>query len=77
MTQEKDLRAKWRPRRFAIITFHFSLGAGVTPAEGSLKPTVGFISIKFFLHVPHGELPSGLCSTVELSRYGSSPIHVT
>jgi hypothetical protein len=25
----------------------FSLGAGVTPAQGSLKPTVGFILITF------------------------------
>jgi hypothetical protein len=33
---------KWRPRHFAISTFHFSLGAGVTPAEGSVKPTAGF-----------------------------------
>jgi hypothetical protein len=42
MTQEegnkkKNLRAKWRPHHFAI-----SLGAGVTPAEGSVKPTAGF-----------------------------------
>jgi hypothetical protein len=25
-----------------------SLGAGVTPAEGSMKPTVGFIETKWF-----------------------------
>jgi hypothetical protein len=25
-----------------------SPGAGVTPVEGSMKPTAGFISIKFF-----------------------------
>ena len=30
----------------AISRFSLSPGAGVTPAEGSLKPTVGFISIK-------------------------------
>src|ERR1700683_5646849 len=41
-TQEKEPGAKWRPRHFAISTFHFSLGAGVTPAEGSLKPIAGF-----------------------------------
>jgi hypothetical protein len=29
--------------------FVLSLGAGVTPAQGSLKPTAGFISIKFFV----------------------------
>src|SRR5580700_3267258 len=32
MTGKKNLRAKGRPRHFAISTFHFSLGAGVTPA---------------------------------------------
>ena len=41
-TGKKNLRAKGRPRHFAISTFHFSLGAGVTPAEGSVKPTAGF-----------------------------------
>src|SRR5271170_1673811 len=30
---------KWRPRHFAIF---LTLGAGVTPAQGSVKPTVGF-----------------------------------
>jgi hypothetical protein len=29
-----------------IFVFVWTLGAGVTPAEGSLKPTVGFISIR-------------------------------
>jgi hypothetical protein len=38
--RKKNLRAKGRPRHFAISTF--SPGAGVTPAEGSLKPTAGF-----------------------------------
>jgi hypothetical protein len=41
-TGKKNLRAKGRPRHFAISTFHFSLGAGVTPAEGSVKPIAGF-----------------------------------
>jgi NADPH:quinone reductase-like Zn-dependent oxidoreductase len=39
MTQrKKNLRAKWRPRHFAISS-HW---VGVTPAEGSVKPTAGF-----------------------------------
>jgi hypothetical protein len=42
MTREKEPVSKMRPRHFAISTFHFSLGAGVTPAEGSVKPTAGF-----------------------------------
>jgi hypothetical protein len=39
MTQEKNLRAKRASSPFCDF---FSLGAGVTPAEGSVKPTVGF-----------------------------------
>jgi hypothetical protein len=45
MTKEKDLRAKWRPRHFAISTF--SLGAGVTPAQGGVEPTVGSTTVEF------------------------------
>jgi hypothetical protein len=46
MTQEegekkKNLRAKGRTRHFAISS---SLGAGVTPAQGSVKRTAGFTS---------------------------------
>ena len=40
MTQGQNPRAKCRPRHFAIS--FFSLGAGVTPAQGSVKPTAGF-----------------------------------
>ena len=39
------------------------LGAGVTPAQGSLKPTAGFISIKFFdfsFYVNIDAMPVGL-----------------
>src|ERR1700729_951501 len=59
MTQEKNLRAKWRPHHFAISTF--SLGAGITPAQGSVKPTAGFT------------LNCSLHSLLTWRRGGSSP----
>src|SRR5271155_4770349 len=31
--------------------FFLTLGAGVTPAQGSVKPTAGFITIKFFVAI--------------------------
>jgi len=39
MTQKKNLRAKRASSPFCDF---LTLGAGVTPAEGSVKPTAGF-----------------------------------
>jgi hypothetical protein len=44
MTREKEPQSKRASSPFCDF---FSLGAGVTPAEGSMKPTAGFILIKF------------------------------
>ena len=56
-----------------------SLGAGVTPAQGSLKPTVGFISIKFFdfsfyvnidaMPVGRTNLPAGFIECASASSF--------
>jgi hypothetical protein len=43
MTGKKNLRAKKASSPFCDF---FSLGAGVTPAQGSVKPTAGFTSNK-------------------------------
>ena len=42
MTQEKEPQSKRASSPFCDYYFHFSLGAGVTPAQGSVKPTAGF-----------------------------------
>ena len=39
----RQVRTGTKSRIFVLI-----LGAGVTPAEGSMKPTAGFIKIKSF-----------------------------
>jgi hypothetical protein len=36
MTQEKNLRAKWRPRPFAISTFHWVQGSPLPPAAQAI-----------------------------------------
>src|ERR1700678_2536380 len=46
MTLEENLRAKGCPQHFAIS---FSLGAGLSPAEGSVKPPAGFTFNWFLL----------------------------
>ena len=43
MTQEKRTsEQKGGLAILRLVLFTFSLGAGVTPAEGSVKPTAGF-----------------------------------
>jgi hypothetical protein len=41
----------------------FSLGAGVTPAQGSTKPTVGFVTIKFPSYLNATDPGAKICSS--------------